>query len=92
MRIDALNQVAQIYGANKASKAYKTRDFAEVRDEVSISNAGRDLQVAKEAVAQAPDVREDLVADVKTRIQDGTYSVSDDDFASVLIEKFAELD
>ena len=42
----------------------------------------------KTAVSEASDVREDKVAELKAKIQAGTYSVNPDDFASKLLEKY----
>ena len=46
------------------------------------------MQVAKAAVAAAPDVREDRVAAIKAALANGTYSVSDEDLANKLLESF----
>ena len=58
MRIDAYNQVAQLYGIQKNLKTQKAQNAAGPRDQVSISQAGRDYQVAKSAVSEASDIRE----------------------------------
>lgn len=88
MRIDAYNQVAQVYGVQSNYKTQKTQNISTVKDQVSISQAGRDFQVAKNAVSQASDIREDKVAQLKSMIDAGTYSVEPDDFASKLLEKY----
>ena len=87
MRIEAYNQVASMY---KAAKPARVQGSSQVgsKDEVQISRAGMDYQVAKQAVAQAPDVRMDKVAELKGRIASGEYQVSADDFASKLIAKY----
>ncbi|MCR4842572.1 MAG: flagellar biosynthesis anti-sigma factor FlgM [Eubacterium sp.] len=90
MRIEAYNQVAQLYNTNKTNKAGKTA-AAGPKDEFTISRAGQDYQFAKKAVSEASDIREDKVADVKSQIDSGTYQVSADDFASKLLEKFQAL-
>ena len=54
MRIDAYNQVAQLYGIQKSVKTQKAQNAAGPRDQVSISQAGRDYQVAKSV---ASDIR-----------------------------------
>ena len=51
MRIDAYNQVAQLYGVQQAAKTQKTQGAASVKDQLSISQAGRDYQIAKKAVS-----------------------------------------
>ena len=89
MRIDAYNQVAQLYGAQRAYNTQKTNKAASMgNDQVSISQAGYSYQAAKTAVAEASEVREDKVAELKAKIQAGTYSVNPDDFASKLLEKY----
>lgn len=91
MRIDAYNQVAQLYGIQKnlkTQKAQNAQNAAGPRDQVSISQAGRDYQVAKSAVSEASDIREDKVSQLKSMIDAGTYSVEPGDFASKLLEKY----
>ena len=88
MRIDAYNQVAQLYGVQSNFKTQNTSSVSAPRDQVSISQAGRDYQVAKTAVSQASDIREDKVAQLKSMIDAGTYSVEPGDFASKLLEKY----
>ena len=62
MRIDAYNQIAQLYQTGKSIRTNKANSTASVRDEVQISQTARDYQIAKQAVAGASDVREDKVA------------------------------
>ncbi|GHU41944.1 hypothetical protein FACS1894111_05040 [Clostridia bacterium] len=87
MRIDALNQVTNLY---KTTKARKTETAAAVsgRDVVQISQVGRDYQIAKQAVAKSPEVREDKVATLKAQIDSGKYQVNPEDFAAKLLEKY----
>ena len=90
MRIDAYNQVSQVYGVNsktKTSAATKTTRS----DKVEISNLGKDLQIAKQAIKDTPDVREDVVAKFKTQINNGTYDVDGESFADKLMEKLGLL-
>lgn len=87
MRVEAYNQVAGLYKPAKSTKAYGSYSVGS-KDEVQISQAGRDFQIAKQAVAQSPDVREDKVAQLKARVDAGEYQVSADDFASKLLEKY----
>ena len=88
MRIEAYNQVAQPYGVQSNYKTQKTSSVSASKDQVSISQAGCDYQVAKSAVSQASDIREDKVAQLKSMIDSGNYSVEPGDFASKLLEKY----
>ena len=89
MRIDAYNQVAQLYGAQKSYNTQKTNKAASMgSDQLSISQTGYSYQTAKAAVSEASDVREDKVAKLKAQIQAGTYSVSPEAFANKLLENY----
>ena len=46
---------------------------------------GKDYQIAKNAVAAAPDVREDKVNAIKQALASGTYNVSMEEVADKLI-------
>ena len=91
MRIDAYNQVAQLYKTTKAGKVNKTPGVTRARDEVQISSFGRDFQIAKQAVQEASDIRTDKVADLKAKVAAGNYYVDNGDFASKLLAKYNAL-
>lgn len=91
MRIDAYNQIAQLYNVQKSVKTQKTQSRSSVSDQVSISQAGRDFQIARSAVSEASDIREDKVAQLKSKIDAGTYQVDPDDFACKLLQKYNSL-
>ncbi len=89
MRIEAYNQVSQVYQASRPVKAEKSEKTGRV-DQVLISSVGKDIQTAKQAVANSSDIREELTAPIKASIESGAYSVSNDDRASRLLEKYEE--
>lgn len=91
MRIGALNQIEQVYKSGKVTKSIKAAEVGAARDEVQISSFGHDYQTAKQAVADASDIREDKVARIKERVDSGNYNVDADDFASRLLEKYNAL-
>ncbi|MBR2895659.1 MAG: flagellar biosynthesis anti-sigma factor FlgM [Oscillospiraceae bacterium] len=84
MRIDAFNQVTQLYKTNSTKKAYKT-STTQAADRLEISQMGKDYQIAKNAVAAAPDVRADKVNAIKQQLASGTYNVSMEEVADKLI-------
>ena len=59
MRIEAYNQIASIYKTSKTGKVQQPYGVSTGRDEVQISQLGRDYQIAKQAVAEASDIREE---------------------------------
>lgn len=91
MRIETYNQVAQIYKTAQSVTTSKANASGKKLDEVQISQTGRDYQIAKQAVAEVSDVREDKVAELKEKIDSGNYSVDTGDFASELLRKYQTL-
>ena len=91
MRIEAYNQVAALYQANKSTRTSAVKNVNAPRDQVHISSAGKDFQIAKQAVANASDIREDKVAELKNKVDSGSYQVDAGDFACKLLEKYQEL-
>ena len=87
MRIDAYNAINQIYNTKRTNKVKSTAEVGGT-DQVVISQFGRDYQIAKQAVAKAPDIREKKVESLKARIDSNTYEVDEEEFANKLIEKY----
>lgn len=87
MRIDAYNQISQIYRTTGEVHTGKVR-ASKGSDKLEISQFGKDYQIAKQAVAAAPDIREDKVASIKERIASGEYNVSADELAQKLVAKY----
>jgi len=87
MRIGTYNMVNQIYGTKgpKKSGSVSGTNYASFKDEVSFSSLGKDMQVAKNALAGVPDVRESKISDLRAKVQSGTYNVSSEAFADKLI-------
>ncbi|MGN0507546.1 MAG: flagellar biosynthesis anti-sigma factor FlgM [Lachnospiraceae bacterium] len=88
MRIDAMAEISQIYQSNGTKRTTGTSKVAS-RDTVEISGFGKELQVAKKAIAQTPDVREDKVQELKTSMANGTYNVPMGALADKLLNGFS---
>ena len=56
MRIEAYTQVQQVYGAKSRAKTQNAAKSAN-SDQIQISSFGKDIQIAKNAVAAAEDIR-----------------------------------
>jgi negative regulator of flagellin synthesis FlgM len=84
MRIEAYNQIQQMYQTKKPNKAQKAVGSAS-SDQLQISNLGKEIQLAKTAVAASPDIREDLTAGIKEQVKNGTYDVKPESFAEKLL-------
>lgn len=90
MRVEAYNQVHQLYQPGKVNKTRQTGNASRT-DQLQFSNLGKDIGTAQSAIAAAPDVREDIVAPIRTRVQNGTYSVDNATFAEKLLQKAGEM-
>ncbi len=89
MRIDAYNQIQQIYGSKSIKKTEEKRvSSSSFKDQLLLSAAGKDAQVAKQALTNTPDVRESVISPLKEQIDNGTYEVSAGDLAGKLLEKY----
>lgn len=92
MRIDAYNQIQQIYGTSNIKKTEEKKTTGtSFKDQLLLSATGKDAQIAKQAVANTTDIREDKIASIKEQIQNDTYEVDADDFADKLLEKYFNL-
>ena len=76
-------RISSAYGAYSVQPSRSThaplRGTSRTRpdaDSISISMEANDFQVARQAVASVPDVREDMVSKIQSQIAAGTYSVS----------------
>ena len=88
---DTRNPVSEIikqYGVNENAKhdAGSQANIALVPEEkVSLSSAAKDVQQVKSAIETLPDVRTEKVAQLKDRIEEGTYNVSGEKIAEKMI-------
>lgn len=92
MRIEAYTQVQQLYQSQKVKKSQKTSSTVpSEKVQIQISSLGKEFQTAKAAVASAPDIRAELTAPIKAKIDNGTYQVSAESFADKLLQKYEEM-
>jgi negative regulator of flagellin synthesis FlgM len=88
---DTRNPVSEIikqYEVNENAKpdAGKQANIALVPEEkVSLSAAAKEVQQVKSAIEALPDVRTEKVAQLKDRIEEGTYNVSGEKIAEKMI-------
>lgn len=91
MRIEAYNQVHQLYQSKKVSQTRETGSVAR-KDQLQFSNMGKEIRAAQAALAGTPDIREEKVAPIRSKIQSGTYQVDNMSFAQKLMQKASERD
>jgi negative regulator of flagellin synthesis FlgM len=57
---------------------------------VNLSQASKDLRLANEALASAPDVREDKVTEIRNKIESGTYEIDNQAVADKMVGSFID--
>lgn len=91
MRIEAYSQIQQVYNTRKTNRSAVSDAAGSVKEQLQISSKGKDMQTVKAALENVPDIREELTESVKSRIQNGTYSVDNSSFADKLLERYNAL-
>ncbi len=87
---DAAKEVQQQPGqAQKAAQQQSARNAGAgvVADTVSFSARSRDIARVAEQVKEAPEIRQDLVARMKTVVDAGDYRVDSQDLATKMIKE-----
>lgn len=90
MRIESYHKINKLYTSEKTS-GVKQNIATSKNDKLEISQTALEYQIAKKAVSEIEDVREELVSKVKNKIESGNYNVSADDFANKVIESYNKL-
>jgi len=87
MRIgDGLPQVTGIYtNDKKVSRVENLNNVQGIKDNVKISEVGKDYNIAQKALKNVPDVRQDKIDAVMAKMEKGDYEVKGDDIASKII-------
>lgn len=87
MRVDAVNQISQIYKPSSAKKVNKAGAVSN-KDAYEVSQFAKEYQIAKNAVSKTSDVREEKVAEIKEALASGTYNVSAQEIAEKMVSRF----
>lgn len=88
-RLLALNPQSRTTGVKggstaNAGEASRSPDAAA---DIAMSETSQDVQFVKRALSRVPEVREDRVSALKAAIENGTYKVSGDDIADLIIRR-----
>jgi len=81
-----INKAMQIYNNKATEKINKSQKLEGPKDELQLSNKAKEYQAAMKAFKNLPEVREDLVNDLKNAIKQGSYNVSGKEIADKIIE------
>lgn len=80
-------KVSGIYGnAGKIEKATKKDAVASRKDELTISGAAKDFSMVMKALKNIPDIRQEKVSEISTKMESGNYSVSPRDVSAKIAD------
>ena len=88
MRIgDGIPQVTGIYtNDKKVSRVESLNNVQNIKDNVKISEVGKDYAIAQKALREVPDVRQDKIDAVMAKMEKGDYNnVKSEDIATKII-------
>ncbi|GMQ58058.1 hypothetical protein AN1V17_24530 [Vallitalea sediminicola] len=88
MRVNGIKNVNNAYKVNQTDRISKIAKVKNEKDSLAISDVAKELQIAKKAVKNAPDIRQDKVNDIKKRIQSGSYNVSAREVADKIVDRY----
>jgi negative regulator of flagellin synthesis FlgM len=86
MRIENQNSIGRI-GSVRSKTVSNVERLGPGADTVELSGRADDIRVAMEALGEVPPVREDLVADLRRQLQEGTLEISGEALARKLFGK-----
>ncbi|MBW1644789.1 MAG: flagellar biosynthesis anti-sigma factor FlgM [Deltaproteobacteria bacterium] len=84
---EAVKEAAPTEPASKGQAASQPQPAAGVADTVQVSSRGRGISRIAEQVKENPEIRQDLVAKLKTAVDTGTYRVDSQDLATKMIKE-----
>jgi len=87
MRINSINRIYETYSAQSAVPVKETGK-AQAKDKVDFSNQAKDFASIKKMLENTPEVREELVQDIKQRMDNGTYNTSSSEVASKILSQY----
>jgi len=85
MKISNISSVYEIYSTNKPAVSGKIDNSGTEKDDFKVSEKAREMQFTMKAVFSAPNIREDRIADLTSRINEGSYNISAESVADKIL-------
>ncbi|KAB3526649.1 flagellar biosynthesis anti-sigma factor FlgM [Alkaliphilus serpentinus] len=79
-------KVLEIYGKTNRKTTEKVSNAELPKDQLELSGAAKEFQIAMKAYKDLPEVREEKVNELKEKIQQGRYNISGKEIAEKIIE------
>ncbi len=87
---DTATQMVRQYQRSEKVKSESDQPVTEnavPREKVNLSAAARDIQQLRNVISGLPDIREDKVQELKSRIEQGSYGVSGEKIAEKIADE-----
>ncbi|MGE4318868.1 MAG: flagellar biosynthesis anti-sigma factor FlgM [Deferribacterales bacterium] len=81
-----LNKLNDTAEKKKVSSGSSASESTSASDSVSLSDSAKELAGVKSSLQSTPDVRTDLVAELKSKIENGQYNVSGQQIAEKIVQ------
>lgn len=81
-----INKAMRIYNKTATKKTDNVKNVEEPKDKLQLSEKAKEFQIAMKAFKNLPEIREDLVSELKDKIKQGTYDVTGEEIADKIIE------
>ena len=88
MKISNVSNAYNVYATQKSKEVRHIHKSEEKKDALAISDTAKDYQTVAKALAKTPDIRQTKVDDIKAKIDNGTYSVSNEELANKMLSRF----
>lgn len=87
MKINYTKPVASAVNTYKkqAAKANNVKAQSMAKDSIEISSSAKQFQIAFAAIKSQPEVRTNLVEELKAKVQSGEYRVAAEDIAEAML-------
>jgi negative regulator of flagellin synthesis FlgM len=88
MKIASVLSAYKVYNTNSipGQKKVNQTDKTEAKDSFTLSEKAGEYQAVRKALAQVPDVREERVTGIQSRIASGNYQVNANDIAAKMFQ------
>ncbi|SMP52465.1 flagellar biosynthesis anti-sigma factor FlgM [Anoxynatronum buryatiense] len=77
-------QALQVYQKNRPGAVRQTGEASSVQDKIELSEKAKEFQTAMKAYQKLPEVREDRIAEVKTKMAQGQMATPEEVAAKMI--------
>jgi len=75
-----------VQNSQENSSTHKARRQKMTGDTVNLSRKAEEMKIARKEYDRLPDIRKELVADIKERVESGSYNVKNEELAEEILK------